>query len=51
MRRDDANNRCMTDSLRTDPANAAPARDARWLAPSGDFFRPMLELAQLALVD
>jgi len=51
MRRDDANNRCMTDALRTDPANAAPARDARWLAPSGDFFRPMLELAQLALVD
>jgi len=51
MRRNDANNRRMTDALRTDPANPAPARDARWLAPSSDLFRPVLELAQLALVD
>ena len=51
MRRDDANNRRMTDALRTGPVSAAPTKDGRWLAPSDDFFRPMLELAQLALVD
>ena len=30
---------------------AATPHDPRWLAPSNDFFRPMLDLAELALVD
>jgi hypothetical protein len=51
MRRGGANNRRMTDAESADPANAAPTRSGRWLAPSDDFFRPMLELAELALVD
>ncbi|HSC63939.1 MAG TPA: DUF6352 family protein [Caldimonas sp.] len=30
---------------------AATTHDPRWLAPSDDFLRPMLELAELALID
>jgi len=51
MRRGGANNRRMTDADSAHLANTAPTSSARWLAPSDDFFRPMLELAELALVD
>src|SRR4249919_786344 len=51
MRRLDANNRAMTDAESTPPANEAAAKRGRWLAPSDDFFRPVLALAELAPVD
>jgi hypothetical protein len=51
MRRRDANNRAMTDTESARPANEAPPKGGRWLAPSDDFFRPMLALAELAPVD
>ena len=50
MRRAAANNRRMTQAESADFANAAAA-NGRWLAPSDAFFRPMLDLAQLALID
>jgi hypothetical protein len=50
MRRAGANNRAMTEADSTHrPELAAGDRD-RWLAPSDDFFRPLLALPELALV-
>ena len=51
MRRRDINNRSMTEADSAHPAKAAPTPSERWLAPSDDFFRPMLALAELAPVD
>jgi len=46
-----ANNRAMTDAESAPTAaDEAPASE-RWLAPSDDFFRPMLAFAELAPVD
>ena len=50
MRRRDANNRAMTDALSAHPAKQATPKGGRWLAPAEDFFRPMLEFAELAPV-
>jgi hypothetical protein len=49
MRRPDANNRAMTETDSA-PSASAPIAGGRWLAPTDDFFRPMLALAELALV-
>ena len=49
MRRRDANNRRMNDAENAQPVSA-PTTSARWLAPADDFFRPMLDLAELAPV-
>jgi hypothetical protein len=51
MRRRAANNRAMSDAEGAHPAKDAAPKSARWLAPSGDFFRPMLARAELAPVD
>jgi len=51
MRRPDANNRAMTEAETRHPADATPTSSGRWLAPVDDFFRPMLDLAELALVE
>jgi hypothetical protein len=51
MRRRDANNLAMTDADSARPANEAPPKSGRWLAPSESFFRPMLALAELAPID
>jgi Family of unknown function (DUF6352) len=51
MRRPDANNRAMTEADHAHRPPFAPIASERWLAPADDFFRPMLALAELALVD
>jgi len=51
MRRRDANNRAMTEAESAPAANELPPQSGRWLAPSDEFFRPMLALAELAPVD
>ena len=51
MRRGDANNRAMTEADSAPAANELPPQSGRWLAPSHEFFRPMLALAELAPVD
>jgi hypothetical protein len=51
MRRRHANNLAMNDADRVQPANEAPVKSGRWLAPSENFFRPMLAFAELAPVD
>jgi len=51
MRRRHANNLAMNDADRVQPANEAPVKSGRWLAPSENFFRPMLGFAELAPVD
>jgi hypothetical protein len=51
MRRPDANNRAMTEAESRPVADPTPSSSGRWLAPDDDFFRPMLDLAELALVD
>lgn len=51
MRRPGANNGAMTEADSTDRPHLAPMASERWLAPADDFFRQMLALAELALVD
>ena len=51
MRRRDANNRAMTEGESAHPAKVAAPKSGRWLAPSDDFFRPVLAFAELAPVD
>ena len=51
MRRRDANNRAMTEAESAPAANELSPQSGRWLAPSDEFFRPMLALAELAPVD
>lgn len=49
MRRRDANNGRMTDAENAHPGSP-PTTSARWVAPADDFFRPLLDLAELAPV-
>src|SRR6188472_4194812 len=51
MRRPDANNGTMTEAESRHPADSTSSSGGRWLAPVDDLFRPMLGLAELALVD
>ena len=41
----------MTESDNPSPVQATPTNAARWLAPSNEFFAPMLDLPELALFD
>jgi len=51
MRRPDVNNPAMTEAESASAADRPkPPTSERWLRPGDDFFRPMLALAELALV-
>ena len=51
MTRPGANNRAMGDADSSDPAARLADASARWRAGGTEFFRPMLGLAELALID